>query len=415
MNGRLCNIWTDDYVIYEQFLLSAGVPQPDISWQKDSGSDFPAARERRIHVDPDTNTYVIMNVKADDMGVYTCTATNLAGAITTNITLNVLEVPRKYNFLMFSQSWKLLSKSHSLDWSKYSTILANRNREWYNVPGLWSRCLTNLFKVDSTSFWFKWVHFCHANIKFWQSSILIWSQFNDALFINLWTSFKNKNLISIFFQRMFLHRRAKRAARLVRLRLATTAWSPARTTGWSSPSTRGRGRRSSWTVTPAPAPVLALSRPTRRTRSWGRGGRVVESPPPPSLLLPTPATPPRPSTPPPPSPARRRVTWRASTATTPPSRSWTSPAPTGWPKDCTIWKASENLIFQDTSPKTTILVGQLPRNTARSVKGKKVKSPQKWQKVFNFLDPPTSQDNVDKFEVRKNWKCDENLLNPSLI
>jgi len=73
---------------------ATGVPQPDISWQKDSGSDFPAARERRIHVDPDTNTYVIMNVKADDMGVYTCTATNLAGAITTNITLNVLEVPR---------------------------------------------------------------------------------------------------------------------------------------------------------------------------------------------------------------------------------------------------------------------------------------------------------------------------------
>ena len=28
------------------------------------------------------------------MGVYTCTATNLAGAITTNISLNVLEVPR---------------------------------------------------------------------------------------------------------------------------------------------------------------------------------------------------------------------------------------------------------------------------------------------------------------------------------
>jgi len=73
---------------------ATGVPQPDISWQKDSGSDFPAARERRIRVDPETNTYVIMNVKADDMGIYTCTATNLAGAITTNITLNVLEIPR---------------------------------------------------------------------------------------------------------------------------------------------------------------------------------------------------------------------------------------------------------------------------------------------------------------------------------
>jgi hypothetical protein len=28
------------------------------------------------------------------MGVYTCTASNLAGSITTNITLNVLESPR---------------------------------------------------------------------------------------------------------------------------------------------------------------------------------------------------------------------------------------------------------------------------------------------------------------------------------
>ena len=29
-----------------------GVPQPDISWQKDSGKDFPAAGERRLHVTP---------------------------------------------------------------------------------------------------------------------------------------------------------------------------------------------------------------------------------------------------------------------------------------------------------------------------------------------------------------------------
>ena len=73
---------------------AAGVPHPDISWQKDSGSDFPAARERRMHVEADTSTYVISNVQAGDMGVYTCTATNLAGSVTTNTTLTVLEVPR---------------------------------------------------------------------------------------------------------------------------------------------------------------------------------------------------------------------------------------------------------------------------------------------------------------------------------
>ena len=73
---------------------ATGVPQPDISWQKDSGKDFPAASERRIHMDLETNTFEIRDVRAADMGIYTCTASNLAGAITTNISLNVLEVPR---------------------------------------------------------------------------------------------------------------------------------------------------------------------------------------------------------------------------------------------------------------------------------------------------------------------------------
>ena len=98
---------------------ATGVPPPDISWQKDSGSDFPvsfptavflvsiiflifktyfelmqAARERRIRVVPETNTYEILQVVAADMGVYTCTASNPAGSISTNITLSVLEVPR---------------------------------------------------------------------------------------------------------------------------------------------------------------------------------------------------------------------------------------------------------------------------------------------------------------------------------
>ena len=73
---------------------ATGVPKPDISWQKDSGSDFPAARERRLRVDPESNTYVITKVKAEDMGTYTCTATNLAGSITTNTSLTVLERPR---------------------------------------------------------------------------------------------------------------------------------------------------------------------------------------------------------------------------------------------------------------------------------------------------------------------------------
>ncbi len=81
-----------------------------VSWSKDSGSDFPAAKERRISVtssssgssgssipaDPSAavNSFVIYGVKAEDMGVYTCTARNPAGAVSWNISLTVLEVPR---------------------------------------------------------------------------------------------------------------------------------------------------------------------------------------------------------------------------------------------------------------------------------------------------------------------------------
>ena len=45
-------------------------------------------------MDPESNTYVITKVKAEDLGTYTCTATNLAGSITTNTSLTVLERPR---------------------------------------------------------------------------------------------------------------------------------------------------------------------------------------------------------------------------------------------------------------------------------------------------------------------------------
>ena len=82
---------------------ASGVPAPKVSWSKDSGSDFPAATERRIAVNSfaagedrrtNVNSFYIYSVKAKDMGVYRCTAANPAGSISWNITLSVLEVPR---------------------------------------------------------------------------------------------------------------------------------------------------------------------------------------------------------------------------------------------------------------------------------------------------------------------------------
>ncbi|XP_071438970.1 leucine-rich repeats and immunoglobulin-like domains protein 3 [Hetaerina americana] len=72
---------------------AAGQPSPQIAWQKDGGNDFPAARERRMHVMPTDDVFFILNVKTTDMGVYSCTAQNPAGTIVANASLNVLETP----------------------------------------------------------------------------------------------------------------------------------------------------------------------------------------------------------------------------------------------------------------------------------------------------------------------------------
>uniref|UniRef100_H3D0N2 Leucine rich repeats and immunoglobulin like domains 1 n=1 Tax=Tetraodon nigroviridis TaxID=99883 RepID=H3D0N2_TETNG len=69
-----------------------GHPAPQIAWQKDGGTDFPAARERRMHVMPDDDVFFIMDVKPED-GLYSCTARNTAGTVSANATLTVLETP----------------------------------------------------------------------------------------------------------------------------------------------------------------------------------------------------------------------------------------------------------------------------------------------------------------------------------
>lgn len=72
-----------------------GLPEPKMSWQKDggNGNDFPAARERRMHVMPDDDVFFIVNVKPFDMGVYSCIARNDAGVNITNASLTILGKP----------------------------------------------------------------------------------------------------------------------------------------------------------------------------------------------------------------------------------------------------------------------------------------------------------------------------------
>lgn len=69
---------------------AVGHPVPQIAWQKDGGTDFPAARKRRMHVMPEDDVFFIVDVKIEDTGVYSCTAQNTAGSISANATLTVL-------------------------------------------------------------------------------------------------------------------------------------------------------------------------------------------------------------------------------------------------------------------------------------------------------------------------------------
>ncbi|XP_007429246.2 leucine-rich repeats and immunoglobulin-like domains protein 3, partial [Python bivittatus] len=72
---------------------AVGHPVPQIAWQKDGGTDFPAARKRRMHVMPEDDVFFIVDVKIEDTGIYSCTAQNTAGSISANATLTVLETP----------------------------------------------------------------------------------------------------------------------------------------------------------------------------------------------------------------------------------------------------------------------------------------------------------------------------------
>lgn len=68
-----------------------GHPQPFLSWSKDGGKNFPAARDRRFQVNPDKlNEFIIKDVQWQDRGVYYCNATNIAGSIISNATVSVM-------------------------------------------------------------------------------------------------------------------------------------------------------------------------------------------------------------------------------------------------------------------------------------------------------------------------------------
>lgn len=73
-------------------------------WQFNFGNDFPAARERRMHVMPGDEAFFITDAKLSDQGVYTCTAENSAGVIKANATV----VIRKFDIYHFQMKHWLI-------------------------------------------------------------------------------------------------------------------------------------------------------------------------------------------------------------------------------------------------------------------------------------------------------------------
>ena len=94
---------------------ATGFPAPKVKWQKEMlpGTNcsraafvrecFPAAFDKRISFKSGSfphdkrttvNTIEIINIEIDDIGRYICNASNLAGSITHNVTLSVMESPK---------------------------------------------------------------------------------------------------------------------------------------------------------------------------------------------------------------------------------------------------------------------------------------------------------------------------------
>ncbi|KAM8930781.1 leucine-rich repeats and immunoglobulin-like domains protein 1 [Pelodytes ibericus] len=137
---------------------AGGYPTPEIAWQKDGGTDFPAARERRMHVIPDDDVFFISEVKSEDMGVYSCTAQNSAGSVSANATLTILEMP----FLVHPLEDRVVSIGATLalqcmvngfpapriTWLKGDEPLVMTNRHHF-TPGNQLLVIQNVVKEDA--------------------------------------------------------------------------------------------------------------------------------------------------------------------------------------------------------------------------------------------------------------------------
>ena len=75
---------------FELHCQAQGHPEPVLSWQKDGGTSFPAADDRRMDFVPASKVYVIRDAQPGDTGKYTCSAENEAGSVNATAFVTVL-------------------------------------------------------------------------------------------------------------------------------------------------------------------------------------------------------------------------------------------------------------------------------------------------------------------------------------
>jgi len=117
-----------------------GKPSPEIKWFKDWHPIVESSRVKLIHEDAGTCALIISNPMSSDTGLYSCTATNQAGKVSSSATLTVevdefevelqngvlnvvFEEPAEARFVVspnapVRQIWvSAMAKSYKLSWS----------------------------------------------------------------------------------------------------------------------------------------------------------------------------------------------------------------------------------------------------------------------------------------------------------
>lgn len=70
-----------------------------------------------MRVMPDDDVFFIMDVKPEDMGMYSCTAKNTAGMISANVTLTVLGKAKLLGCISFFNTFKVMIIFHFINFA----------------------------------------------------------------------------------------------------------------------------------------------------------------------------------------------------------------------------------------------------------------------------------------------------------